>query len=93
MKPDTQTAMRQLIGQIREKLPFDAIEAQVCDGPCLGCSMKLLTYMETELDDWESRLDKGDVPGLADLSRLAKTGRKIYAVMEKNGLVTAHPDG
>jgi hypothetical protein len=53
MKPDAPTAMRQLITQIRETLPFDAPQARVCQGPCEGCSMKLLDYLETELDDWE----------------------------------------
>jgi len=89
MKPDTPTAMRQLIAQIRASLPFDTPEAQRCSGPCAGCSMKLLNFMQTELDDWEQRLNAGETPGLADLSRLAKMGRKIYVVMVKNGLVSA----
>ena len=86
MKPDTSTAMRELIRQVREALPFDAAESQICAGPCHGCPQKLLTYLDTELDDWERRLDAGDKPDFADLSRLAKTSRRVQGVLEKNGL-------
>lgn len=87
MKPDVATAMRQMISQIRGTLPFDAPEAQICQGPCDGCSMKLLNYLDDELMAWEQRLDQGERPGLADLSRLAKTSRRIYRVLEQNGLI------
>ncbi len=87
MKPDISTAMRQLIEQIREALPFDAPEAQVCQGPCEGCSMKLLDYLDMELQDWEQRLAQGEKPGLADYSKLAKTGQRVHRVLEKNGLL------
>ncbi len=56
MKPNTRDAMFQLIGQIREALPFDSPAARVCEGPCDGCSMKLLEYMDQELENWEHRL-------------------------------------
>lgn len=89
MKPDSPTAMRQLIGQVRRTLPFDQPEARVCEGPCEGCSMKLLDYLESELDDWEQRLDDGEKPGLAELSKLAKTSKRIHRVLQKNGLINA----
>ena len=79
--------MRQLIAEVRHTLPFDLPEARVCEGPCEGCSMKLLDYLEGELDDWEQRLNAGEKPGLAELSRLAKTSQRIYGVLEKNGLL------
>lgn len=93
MKPDTRTAMRELIAQVREAVPFDAPEAQLCTGPCDGCSVKLLAFLESELEDWETRLDGGERPGLKDLSRLAKTSRKVYAVLERNALVGPSPAG
>jgi len=87
VKPDTSTAMRQLIGEVRRAMPFDLPAARVCEGPCDGCSMKLLDYLEAELDSWEQRLDQGERPGLAELSRLAKTARRVHRVLEKNGLL------
>lgn len=88
MKPDTSTAMRDLIAQVRHALPFDLPEARVCDGPCKGCSHKLLDYLESELEDWELRLAQGEQPGLLELSRLAKTSRKVHRVLSKNGLTS-----
>jgi len=88
MKPDTVTAMRDLIAQVREALPFDLPEAQACSGPCDGCSMKLLAYLEAELEAWEQRLDNGERPNFGDLSRLARTGRKVHAVLSRNGLIS-----
>ena len=85
-KPDTIEAMRILIGQIRGGLPFDVPENRICQGPCQGCSLKLLDYMETELLDWERRLEDGDKPNLADLSSLAKSAKKVKRVLDKNGM-------
>lgn len=78
--------MRILIGQIRTELPFDVPESRICQGPCQGCSLKLLDYMETELLDWEMRLGNGERPGFAELSRLAKSAKRIKKTLEKNGL-------
>jgi hypothetical protein len=89
MKPDTTTAMRNLIADIRRAMPFGVPAASVCSDDCNGCSMKLLEYLDTELMDWERRLAAGDVPNFGDIHRLAKTGRKIYKVMQKNGLVNS----
>jgi hypothetical protein len=86
-KPESATAMRLLIGQIRASIPFDAPEARICSGSCQGCSMKLLDFLASELEDWECRLDAGEKPGLADLSRLMRMGRKVQAVLQRNGLV------
>jgi hypothetical protein len=87
-KPDTQTAMRQLIDQIRATLPFDLRDEERCGDSCQGCSSKLLIYLESELDGWEAKLAQGVVPGFADLSRLAGQGKKIAAVLQRNGLLT-----
>ncbi len=86
-KPDTKTAMRRLIAQLREAIPFGLTDDQICGDSCEGCSSKLLTYLETELDSWESRLADGVVPTLGDLDRLAKQGRKIHRVLQQNGVL------
>jgi hypothetical protein len=87
MKPDTTTAMRALIAQVREAIPFDLPEAQACTGECNGCTVKLLAYLEGELADWEARLAAGERPNLGDLSRVGRTSRKVYRVLAANGLV------
>lgn len=92
MKPDTATAMHQLIGRIRTTFPFDRPESQICAGPCQGCSMKLLGYLESELDGWEGRLANGERPGLAELSQLIRTSRKIGRALEKSKLMTLPDD-
>lgn len=96
-KPDSATAMRLLIAEVRNAIPFDMSEAQVCAGECDGCSLKLLEFLGSELEGWEARLDAGERPGLKELSRLAKTSRKVHGVLARNGLVPpaaeARPDG
>jgi hypothetical protein len=87
MKPDTQTAMRDMIQQVRSVFPFDAPESQVCSGVCKGCSLKLLEFIDTELVDWERRLEDGDSPNLGELDRLGKMCKKIYDVLKRNDLI------
>lgn len=87
MKPDTTTAMVNLIAQVRAAMPLGLRNEQICGDSCDGCSMKLLIYLETELDAWEQRLEDGERPNFGDLNKLAKTSKKIYRVLEKNGLL------
>ncbi|WP_295434528.1 hypothetical protein [uncultured Thiodictyon sp.] len=87
MKPDTRTAMRRLIAQIRAAIPFEDSRPRVCTGACDACSRALLDFLEGELDDWERRLAAGESPNLGEVSRLARTSRKVYGVLERNGLV------
>ncbi len=79
--------MAQLIGQIRRHIPFGLSGESLCGDSCQGCSSKLLIYLETELDAWEMRLADGVVPNFGDLDRLAKQGRKIYRVLQRNGVI------
>jgi hypothetical protein len=76
--------MRQLIEQVRESIPFGLSDEQICGDSCEGCPSKLLIYLESELDTWESRLADGVVPSFGDLDRLAKQGRKIHRVLQRN---------
>jgi hypothetical protein len=86
-KPNTQTAMRQLIEQVRTALPFDLSDEERCGDTCQGCSSKLLIYLESELDQWEAKLAQGVTPDFADLSRLASQSKKIAAIVKRNGLM------
>ncbi len=84
--------MQRLIDEVRAAIPFDAPESLVCSGDCQGCSRKLLEFLDGELTYWEARLRAGERPRLGDLSGLARTSRKVYAVLERNGLVGAYTD-
>jgi len=83
--------MRTLIANVRAAIPFDAPEGQVCTGSCDGCSLKLLNFLADELDGWEQRLAAGERPGLLELSRLSKTCRRVYQVLERNGVIAPLP--
>jgi hypothetical protein len=87
MKPDTLTAMTELIRQIRETIPFDTPESALCAGTCRGCSKKLLDFLDMEVEEWERNLESGDCPSLGDIERLAKRSEKIYFALKQNGLV------
>lgn len=87
MKPDTRIAMSDLISQVRSAIPFDSTEAELCADSCDGCSVKLLEFLAAELDNWEYRLEQGETPNLGDVDKLARSSRKIYRVLQKNGLV------
>jgi hypothetical protein len=91
-KPDTRTAMRQLIERIRNEIPFGLTEETLCGDSCRGCSSKLLIYLETELDEWEAKLAAGGVPNFADLSHLADKARKVALVLYQNGLLDKQPE-
>jgi hypothetical protein len=87
MKPSTTDAMRVLIEQIRQAIPFDTQLRDVCSEDCRGCSMKLLEYLDSELESWEYRLEQHETPDFRDLSKLERSGRKIYKALQKNGLI------
>lgn len=87
MKPNTSIAMQKLIDQVRDKMPFDANESQLCSDHCQGCSKKLLEFLDTELDDWELKLQNGEDPNFGELHHLGKTCKKIYLVLKNNNLL------
>lgn len=87
MKPDTHTAMHNLIQEVRSKIPFDMPETQVCSGKCNGCSLKLLEFLDMELVEWEMRLKNGEKPNFGDLHYVSKVSQKIYKVLVRNDLV------
>jgi hypothetical protein len=80
--------MRHLVAEVREALPFHLPPERLCDGACSGgCALKLLEYLDGELEHWASRVDAGETPNFGDLARLEKTSRKIYRVLARKGLV------
>ncbi|WP_263081187.1 hypothetical protein [Endozoicomonas sp. Mp262] len=79
--------MRELIGRIREEIPFDMPESDICSGSCKGCSKKLLEYLESEVDNWDYKLSHGETPDFGDISSLARSGKKIFKVLKVNGLI------
>lgn len=87
LKPRPPQAMEQLICQIKEAIPFGMPEAEICARDCFGCPKKLLEYLDTELEFWESELASGETPTLGDIDRLAKSSKKIYKALKKNDLV------
>ena len=87
MKPNTTTAMQNLIDEVRSAMPFGAGEAQLCADSCNGCSLKLLEFLDMELQDWEQKLQDGVEPSFGDIHKMGKTCKKIYIVLKKNGLV------
>ncbi|WP_236588734.1 hypothetical protein [Amphritea japonica] len=86
-KPDTKEAMRNLIKDIRSGIPFDTPVAEMCNGPCTGCSKKLMDYLDMELEEKETLLATGHNPTLGEINRLKKTAIKIHGVLSQNGLV------
>ena len=87
MKPDTVLAMQNLIKQIRSAIPFDLGKIDACPDSCRGCSVKLIDFLEVEIEDWEYRLVNDETPNFKDLDKLAKTAKKIYRVLISNGLI------
>ncbi|MBN1005950.1 hypothetical protein [Amphritea pacifica] len=86
-KPNTQTAMRNLIADIRDAIPFDTPIEKLCNGPCTGCSKKLLDYLDMQLEEKEAEIDAGHIPSFGELNRLKKSALKIHATLMKNGLI------
>ncbi len=90
MKPNTRQAMADLIARIRHVFPFDQFSEDSCSAEkCSGCSMKLLEHLDTLVEDWGWRLQQDEQPTFGDLEKLARTSRKIHAVLLKNGVIEA----
>ncbi|QBY04459.1 hypothetical protein E2K93_08680 [Thalassotalea sp. HSM 43] len=87
-KPDATTAMQQLIVAVRNDFPFNESEANICGINCIGCPKKLLEIVDTELCDWQVKLEHGDVPKLGEISRLAKLCKNVRRGLKRNGVVS-----
>ncbi|WP_261324623.1 hypothetical protein [Microbulbifer agarilyticus] len=89
MKPDTSTAMRNIISEVRATLPFTMPAAELCAGPCQGCAKKLLEYLDQEIDEWEHRLDADEKPTLGEVTKFGKTCSRIHKAIAANGLIAS----
>ncbi len=86
-KPDTRTAMADLLKKIRCTFPLDAPDSRVCRFDCTLCTKKLLEFLEMQVEDWEHRLVAGEIPTLGDVEKLGRTAKKIYNGLKKNGFL------
>ncbi len=86
-KPDCTTAMKNLIAAVRNDFPFNVSEANICGISCIGCPKKLLEIVDTELCDWETKLEDNVTPTFGDISRLAKLCKNVRRGLKRNGLV------
>ncbi|MGL5027148.1 MAG: hypothetical protein ACRC6P_14395 [Shewanella oncorhynchi] len=84
-KPNTQIAMQTLIHQIKETIPLNLEEAQLCQGQCLGCSKKMLEMLDAEISYWQF---SEVTPSLKDLKNLENIGRRTYKILKRNQLLS-----
>jgi len=84
-KPNTKTAMQQLIAQIQQAIPQNLNEAQICQGECLGCSKKMLEMLDAEISYWQYT---DAIPSLKDLKNLENIGRRTYKILKRNQLIS-----
>lgn len=84
-KPPCSEAMKLLIDDIRNNIPFDIPVATLCSGVCHGCSKKIIDYLDNEIIQWEQCIHQGDEIKFGDIIKLTKTSRKVYKVLQKNG--------
>ncbi|KGJ87913.1 hypothetical protein [Thalassotalea sp. ND16A] len=87
-KPDCTSAMLNLIASVRNDFPFNVSEANICGISCIGCPKKLLELVDTELCEWEQKINHGDVPKLGEISRLGKLCKNVRRGLKRNGLVS-----
>ena len=87
-KPDCTSAMQDLISQVRNDFPFTVSEANICGISCIGCPKKLLELVDTELCEWEGKLNAGEIPKLGDISRLGKLCKNVRRGLKRNALVS-----
>lgn len=85
-KPSTQDAMKNMIREIQRIFPFGASDAYICRDNCIGCSKKLLVFLEEEINFWQNQLEKGITPSLGDLCQLSRTTHKIGLALERNAI-------
>jgi len=87
-KPNTKTAMYQLLEVIQEHIPFGLKEADMCQGICRGCSKKMMEMLDAEVSQWRADLDNQLAePTLADLVFMEKLARRTEKVLRRNHLV------
>ena len=79
--------MHTLIKQIKTAIPFGLGETDACTDSYRGCSVKLIGFLEVEIEDWEFRLVNNETTNVKDLDKLEKTAKRIRMVLINNGLI------
>ena len=79
-KPDRQTAMLNIIKLVRDDFPFYAPESQICGDTCVGCPKKLLELVDTEIIDWQNKIEYGEIPDFAQINSFAKLCKTYVGV-------------
>lgn len=90
-KPDTRTAIAEMIQEARRRLPFETSFVRDCEGRCEECPFKLLEFLELELATWEARLGGGEVPSLGDVHRLGRDCTEVHALLQALNLAREKP--
>lgn len=92
-KPDLNSAMLNLIEEVKNELPLYESETFICGpkGNCSGCSKKLLEMVDTELMYWEHSISIGQGPNFEELRRFGKLCSSVRRGLERNGLVEKRP--
>lgn len=88
-KPNRQTAMLQIIKQVKNELPLYQPDTFICSakGGCIGCPKKLLELVDTEVMYWESAIANGHSPNFDDISRFGKLCTNVKRGLARNHLV------
>ncbi len=84
-KPNTPLAMQTLIAQIKQIIPLNLTEAQLCQGECLGCSKKMLEMLDAEISYWQYA---AEIPSLKDLKHLENIAVRAHKILKRNRLLT-----
>ena len=70
-----------------ERAEADLERAQVAFESGIDGENPEVARLQAELENWEARLDAGEKPGLADLSSLARKGKKIVSTLQANRVI------
>lgn len=89
-KPDLQTAMQQLIHEVKATLPLYEPATYVCgitNSDCHGCPKKMLELVDSELCFWESALKQGRIPKFDELRRFGKLCQSVRRSLIRNKIL------
>jgi len=89
-KPKLQTAMQQLISEVKATLPLYEPATYVCgitNSDCQGCPKKMLELVDSELCFWESALKQGRIPKFDELRRFGKLCQSVHRNLVRNKIL------
>ena len=89
-KPDRQTAMRQLLTEVKQAFPLYEPETFVCgpDNKCIGCPRKLLELVDTEVSYWEHAIERGVTPQFDEIRQFGKLCKNVRRGLMRNNIMT-----